>query len=72
MLTTITEIRLTRRITIRRRAAKMDTARTVSRLSRIMEFSRLSAELEAKYAQADSVAAVREPRPSKRVLKLLK
>lgn len=72
MLTTITDTRLIRRMTIRRRAAKMDTARTVSRLSSIMEFSRLFSKLGRENAQADSLAAVWEPRSSKRVLKLLK
>jgi hypothetical protein len=37
-LTTITGIRLTGRIAIGRRAAKMDAIRTVYRLNRIMEF----------------------------------
>ena len=54
MLTTITDTRLIRRMTIRRRAAKMDTARTVSRLSSIMEFSRRESLLAAENAQAEA------------------
>ena len=44
-------IRLTRRITIRRRAAKMDTAITVSRFSRLFMFS-AQAQSEQEYMRA--------------------